>query len=171
MDARALLLKLGHVRRDTSETVLATLESIDPEILVRPGQILGGNGNGSIIRTMGHLVYVEEVWLQELQTGVPVEEAPDPHRYFPVANLAASWRAAGAAWLAEIETMNLNAPFFQNPEHTRSLPNWVIVSNVIHHAAHHIAEVWTALTANGIQPPEINLISWADAHLTRIHEG
>jgi uncharacterized damage-inducible protein DinB len=131
----------------------------------RPATIAGGVGDGSIFAAFVHVVYVERMWLHGHLLGEGVAGGPDPEAYRDGEAVAALWEQTSADWDAFVlarSDQDLCQPYTL-PDGA-AIPTWTVVLHAFNHTTHHVSEIWTALTAAGIQPPELSLMQWARQH-------
>lgn len=148
-------------RNGVRPKIVASIEAANPQDVYRPGTIPGGNGDGSVFATFVHIVDVEESWLHEDLLGEGAQAGPDPERYRDIAAVNAIWEQVGRNWecyLADIADDELVAPLLLRPN--VSVPTWTIALHVFNHTTHHRAEIWTALTTFGEDPPELDVLDY-----------
>lgn len=168
-DGKALITWFAHYRNDVRPVIVEAIATASPDDIHRPGLIPGGNGDGSIFATFVHIVDVEESWLHEEILGKESQGGPDPERYRDFASVAAIWEQVDADWLAWLEGITndeLAAEFHR--QNGRTHPLFAIPMHVFHHTSHHRAEVWAALTSLGLEPPELELVTWARERYERV---
>jgi uncharacterized damage-inducible protein DinB len=149
-------------RNGTRPTIAATIAAANPHDVYRPGVIPGGVGDGSVFAAYVHIVDVEESWLRERLMGEGDTDGSDPERYRDIAAVTAIWEEVGATWsvwLAERSAADLEALFRLG--RGTEVPTYLVVMHVFNHTTHHRAEIWSALTSFGMQPPELDVLDWA----------
>ena len=114
---------------------------------------------GSIFDTLEHIANAERSYWHRLKTGQPFrkpEGAPKP----TIAELQVSILSSGAGLIEIAPTIQPLDGVEVNWEGSpRTVPNAVILTQVINHATEHRAQIMVMLTQLGIQPPELD--SWA----------
>ena len=148
-------------RNGVRPKIAAVIAAANPDDVYRPGMIPGGNGDGSVFATYVHLVDVEESWLHERLRGEGDTDGPDPARYRDIAAVTAIWETVGQDWeryLADMTDGTIGAPFTLG--RGVQVPTWTIALHVFNHTTHHRAEIWTALTTFGEQPPELDVLDY-----------
>ena len=123
---------------------------------------------GSIIETLRHTVGADEGYLEVLAPG-EVSPVHDDDR--TIEALRAATVACGEAWsrLCERELDPALEVVRHRPDGTTSTaPLSIRVAQAIHHGTDHRSQVCTALTALGIEPPEIDVwaFAWKDGRLS-----
>jgi uncharacterized damage-inducible protein DinB len=157
-----MLLAIARYRSDTRERVIEVLRQGGEEVMGQPGAIPGGNGDGSIYATFLHLVDVEESWLHEGLLAEGWQDGPSPERYADFDAIAAIWAQTSADWIDYLTTHGdaaLWSPFTTG--RGRQIPTWMVAWHTFNHTTHHLAEIWTALTVAGIEPPELDPLRWS----------
>ncbi len=143
-----------------TDRILAACEGLDAAQLasIVPGTY------GSIIDTLRHTVGADTRYLLLLSGGVVAdidESAMD------VPALRAAMRDHGPVW-QEVVAGELDADRELTRRHddgsSTTAPLGVRLAQVVHHGTDHRSQVCTALTNLGIEPPEIDVWAWADAH-------
>jgi uncharacterized damage-inducible protein DinB len=116
---------------------------------------------GSIIDTLRHTVNADVSYLTVFSDDGPAEldeEGAD------VATMRSAMEAMGPAWAALLAT-NLDpaTPVTRRRDDgsTSTAPLGIRLAQVIHHGTDHRSQICTALTALGIEPPEIDVWSYA----------
>jgi uncharacterized damage-inducible protein DinB len=116
---------------------------------------------GSIIGTLRHTVGADVSYLTVFTDAGPAEiddETAD------VPTMRAAMEAMGPAWAALLETdLDPDAPVTRHRDDgsTSTAPLGVRLAQVIHHGTDHRSQICTALTSLGIEPPEIDVWSYA----------
>jgi uncharacterized damage-inducible protein DinB len=147
-----------------NDTLLDYCEGLDTEALAltAPGTF------GTVEETFVHVAANEEGYLNELHAaGVTGEMRPTifegdvPRELATVrpvlARTANGWRALVRDW-----PQNAVREFTDDGE-VEQLPISVFVTQVINHATEHRAHIRTILSANDLNPPEIDAWHWSEA--------
>jgi len=116
---------------------------------------------GTIIDTLRHTVGADVNYLGVFTSDGPTladEETAD------LAALRAVMEAMGPAWAALLATeLDPEQPYtrYRDDGSTSTAPLGVRLAQVVHHGTDHRSQVCTALTALGIEPPDIDVWAWA----------
>ncbi len=116
---------------------------------------------GSILETMRHLVGADYGYLEVLSPGAV---APFADETAGIAALRTAMDVTGAAWAALLGTdLDPDAILVRHRDDgsDSSAPLTIRLAQVIHHGTDHRSQVCTALTTLGIEPPEIDVWSYA----------
>lgn len=140
-----------------TDVLLAACEALEPAALETtvPGTF------GSIIETLRHTVGADASYLTLLSGGQmePVDETA-----MGLADLRAVMAQTGPIWQSLLEG-DLDPDVVVTRERedgsTSSAPLGVRLAQAIHHGTDHRSQVCTALTALGVEPPEIDVWAWA----------
>jgi uncharacterized damage-inducible protein DinB len=157
-----MLIAVARLRSEAREIVVDILRQAGADVMHQPGAIPGGNGDGSIYATYLHLVDVEESWLHEGLLAEGWQDGPSTERYSDFEAITTIWAQTSADWityLVDHDDRALWAPFTNG--RGKSIPSWMVAWHTFNHTTHHLAEIWTALTAAGIEPPELDPLRWA----------
>ena len=141
-----------------TDVLLATCASLTPEQLASgvPGTY------GSILDTMRHLVAADAGYLALLSGGA-VPEVVD-EAALDIAAMRAVMATDGPAWQALLaDGTDPDETMVRHHEDgsQSAAPRGIRLAQAIHHGTDHRSQVCTALTALGIEPPEID--AWAYA--------
>ncbi len=123
---------------------------------------------GSILETLRHTVGADVSYLS-LLSGGSVAEIDEASLDLP--GLRAAMEATGPAWSALL-ALDLDPEAMvvrdRDDGSTSGAPLGVRLAQAIHHGTDHRSQVCTALTSLGIEPPEIDVWSyaWKDGRLT-----
>jgi uncharacterized damage-inducible protein DinB len=123
---------------------------------------------GTIIDTLRHTVVAEVNYLAVFTADGPMladSETAD------IPTLRAAMEAMGPAWAALLATdLDAELPLTRTRDDgsTSTAPLGVRLAQVVHHGTDHRSQVCTALTALGIEPPEIDVwaYAWKDGRLS-----
>ncbi len=143
--------------------VWATLRLIDACLVLTPEQLESGvpGTYGSIIDTMRHIVGADASYLFVLSDG-RVGEIEEATMGLP--ELRAVMERDGQAWTAllagDLDPAAVVVRHRDDGSESQA-PLGVRLAQAIHHGTDHRSQVCTALTALGIEPPEID--AWAFA--------
>lgn len=164
-NSQDMILAMCRYRSEMRPVIVETLRQADTESLLEPGAIVGGFGDGSIYAAFSHLVDVEESWLHEFLLNEGFADGPDPARYSDFESIVTIWEQVSADWMAFL-TNSDGTDLWQLREFPSgsNVPVWTVAWHVFNHTTHHTAEMWTALTAAGISPPEVEVMAWARHH-------
>jgi uncharacterized damage-inducible protein DinB len=157
-----MLTAVARFRSATREIVVDVLRQAGTDVVRQPGAIPGGNGDGSIYATYLHLVDVEESWLHEGLLAEGWQDGPATERYSDFDAITAIWAQTSADWISYLvdhDDAALWAPFTNG--RGQQIPSWMVAWHTFNHTSHHLAEIWTALTVAGIEPPELDPLRWA----------
>ena len=141
----------------TRPQVIDAISQLSEEQLRQPGAIVGGMGDGSILKSLIHLVGAEEHWLSRWMRA---EEEPEPDNIGSLESTAKRWEKVDQtrdAWLATLTGADLAAPFrsYTGADgNTATVPLWPALFHVLIHTSHHRGEIYEALTRLG-SPPQI----------------
>jgi uncharacterized damage-inducible protein DinB len=114
---------------------------------------------GSIFDTLEHIANAERSYWHRLKTGQPFRK-PEGARKPTVAELQVSILSSGTGLIEITPTINpLDGVEVNWDGKPRTVPNAVILTQVINHATEHRAQIMVMLTQLGIQPPELD--GWA----------
>jgi uncharacterized damage-inducible protein DinB len=156
MNGRLLADAFGH-------NVWATIKLIDTCLALSEEQLqtpVPGT-YGSIIATMRHTVGADRSYLALLSTGGITEIDEDS---MDLAELRAAMAETGPVWSALL-ALDLDPAAMvvrhRDDGSTSGAPLGVRLAQVIHHGTDHRSQVCTALTNLGIEPPEIDVWSYA----------
>lgn len=120
---------------------------------------------GSIRRTLVHLVSSQYSYLRTLT--LPLDQRLTP-REVPFAELQASVKMSGEGLLALAR--GEQSPF-TSPLQTRDgyfVEPWVVMVQVINHAAEHREQICSMLSALGITPPDLDGWAYGEAASARL---
>ena len=146
--------------------VWATVEVIDACLELSPDQLgtsVPGT-YGSILDTVRHLVGADVAYLFVL-TGGRISQIDEEAMELPA--LRAAMASCGPAWSALLEEERSPDEMVVRRRDDGSesrAPFSIRLAQALHHGTDHRSQISTALTALGIEPPEIDL--WAYASLT-----
>ena len=115
---------------------------------------------GSVRETLAHLVGAEEGYLARATNTPRPQPRPDAH--MPLAELAERIRRMGPAWEQVARDDTLPAAERTTDDGWRLLAV-VLLAQAVHHACEHRAHVLTILGARGIQAPDPDVWSYAEA--------
>lgn len=117
---------------------------------------------GTVIDTLRHLVGADRSYLWVLSGGaVPAIDEDE----MDVAALLDASAACGPGWTALLAgdlDPALMVVRHRDDGIDSGAPLGVRLAQVVHHGTDHRSQVCTALTALGIEPPEIDVWAWAD---------
>lgn len=116
---------------------------------------------GSIIDTLRHTVFADVSYLTVFNASGP--EAGDEETA-DIPTMRALVEAMGPAWAALLETdldPTTTVTRYRDDGSTSSAPLGVRLAQVVHHGTDHRSQVCTALTALGIEPPDIDVWAYA----------
>ncbi len=116
---------------------------------------------GSIIETLRHTVGADHAYLFVLTDGKVAEIDEET---MEIAQLRAANAIAGPAWQAFIASnpdADATVTRHRDDGSTGSAPLSIRVAQALHHGTDHRSQVCTALTSLGIEPPEIDVWSYA----------
>jgi uncharacterized damage-inducible protein DinB len=116
---------------------------------------------GTIRETLAHLVRAEEGYLSRIKNEAPPEPRPDAHT--PLAELAQRIRRMGPEWERVAQDDSLPGGERITADGWRVLAV-VPMAQAVHHACEHRAHVLTILGARGVQAPDPDVWSYAEAH-------
>jgi uncharacterized damage-inducible protein DinB len=116
---------------------------------------------GTVRETLAHLVGAEEGYLSRI-TDTPRPQ-PRPDATTPLAELAARIRRMGPEWERVVQDDSLPGSERTTDDGWRVLAV-VPMTQAIHHACEHRAHVLAILGARGIQAPDPDVWSYAEAH-------
>lgn len=143
-----------------TDRILAACEAVDPAQL---GSTVPGT-YGSIIDTLRHTVGADASYLS-LLSGGRVERIDEAVMDIPA--LRAVMRDHGPVW-QEILAGDLDADLELTRRHddgaVSTAPVGVRLAQAVHHGTDHRSQVCTALTALGVEPPDIDVWAWAWSH-------
>lgn len=125
---------------------------------------------GSILATMRHIVGADASYLFVL-TGGRVAEIDEDR--MDLRELRAVMVANGPAWAALLERdLDPESVVVRHRDDgiDSSAPMGVRLAQALHHGTDHRSQICTALTAIGIEPPEIDAwaFAWQDGRLTEV---
>jgi uncharacterized damage-inducible protein DinB len=141
-----------------TERLIDACEALTPDQLRSPAPGI----YGPIIATLGHLVGSDGWYLNFFRhwTNLIDEDAD-----VTLAELRSAITANGAAWM-EVLAGELHADA-DMVEHGDGwdfhAPLGIRINQVIHHGTDHRSQICTALTALGVEPPEIDLWAYGEA--------
>lgn len=153
----------------------ATLRLIDACAPLRPDQLASSvpGTYGSILDTLRHLVGADRSYLAVLSPDV-VPEIDEAELDLP--GLRATMQANGPSWAALVaRSLDPDAVVVRRRDDGSEshAPLGIRLAQALHHGSDHRSQVCTALTALGIEPPEIDAwdFAWADGRLVEIPAG
>ncbi|HEX6029844.1 MAG TPA: DinB family protein [Tepidiformaceae bacterium] len=139
----------------------------DEAVLRRPVVIPGGQGDGSIWDTLGHIAGAEEHWTNRW-LGNPSSELKGGSSYADLRTMIDDWwtnnqRLRG--WLTRLRDDELAGQlhYYRTNGEARQNVLWHTLLHVANHSTHHRAEACTALTAAGSAPHGVDMIDWIRA--------
>lgn len=143
-----------------TDLILAACENLAPEALATavPGTY------GSILDTLRHLVGADAGYLSVLSGGRVTridEDAMD------LAGLRATMRVHEPVWqqvLAADPDVDQVLVRRRDDGSSTEAPIGVRLAQVLHHGTDHRSQVCTALSALGVEPPDIDVWAWAWSH-------
>ena len=143
-----------------TDVILAACENLAPEALATtvPGTY------GTILDTLRHLVGADAGYLAVLSGGRVTRIDEDA---MGIPGLRATMRAHDPIWqqvLAAEPDPDGVLVRRRDDGSTTEAPVGVRLAQVIHHGTDHRSQVCTALTALGVEPPDIDVWAWADSH-------
>ncbi|MGH2408315.1 MAG: DinB family protein [Candidatus Limnocylindrales bacterium] len=146
--------------------VWATLKLLDACAGLRPEQLETSvpGTYGPIIGTMRHLVGGDTAYLWVITGGRTRSIEDDEEEHMGLAELRTLTEANGAAWtalLAEDLDADRIVTRHRDDGTDSQAPLSVRLAQAVHHGTDHRSQVCTALTALGIEPPDIDV--WAFA--------
>jgi len=145
--------------------VWATVRLIDTCLALGPGQLdteVPGTF-GSIISTMRHTVGADVSYLFALTDGRTSEIDEES---MGLTELRAAMEAAGDDWTALLATdpdPDVDCVRHRDDGTDSHAPVGVRLAQVLHHGTDHRSQICTALTALGVEPPEIDVWAFADS--------
>jgi uncharacterized damage-inducible protein DinB len=152
--------------------VWATIRLIDACLVLSPEQLRSGvpGTYGSILDTMRHLVGGDASYLSVVTDG-RVHEIPEETMGLP--ELRAAMEANGAAWTALLAgdlDPGVVVVRHRDDGSESQAPLGIRLAQAIHHGTDHRSQVCTALTALGIEPPEIDVwaFAWDEGRLVEV---
>jgi uncharacterized damage-inducible protein DinB len=155
--------------------VWATLRLIDACAALPPDQLASGvpGTYGSVVDTLRHLVGADCSYLALLSAGAVPEIDEDE---LDLAGLRAAMEANGPAWAAlAAQDLDPDAVVVRRRDDGSEshAPLGIRLAQALHHGSDHRSQVCTALTALGIEPPEIDAwdFAWAGGRLAEIPAG
>lgn len=143
--------------------VWATIRVIDACLTLPPVQLETSVPGtfGSILETLRHLVGADASYLWVLSDGRRPEI---PEGEMGLAELRTAIEQSGPEWTAVLEE-NLDPEAIvvrhRDDGTTSHAPRGVRMAQVLHHGTDHRSQVCTALTALGVEPPEIDVWDFA----------
>lgn len=143
--------------------VWATIRVIDACLTLPPEQLETSVPGtfGSILETLRHLVGADASYLWVLSDG---RRAEIPGAEMGLAELRTAMEQSGPEWTAVLEE-NLDPEAIvvrhRDDGTTSHAPRSVRMAQVLHHGTDHRSQVCTALTALGVEPPEIDVWDFA----------
>jgi uncharacterized damage-inducible protein DinB len=152
--------------------VWATLRLIDACLALSPEQLRSGvpGTYGSILDTMRHLVGGDASYLSVLTDG-RVPQIPEETMGLP--ELRAAMDSCGSAWTSllaqDLDPAVVVVRHRDDGSESRA-PLGIRLAQAIHHGTDHRSQVCTALTALGIEPPEIDVwaFAWEQGRLVEV---
>ena len=152
--------------------VWATLRLIDACTPLSPGQLATGvpGTYGSIIETMRHLVGADSSYLFALTGGRTPTIDEDQ---MDLGELRAVMEGNGVAWsslLAQELDPDVVVVRHRDDGSESHAPTGIRLAQALHHGTDHRSQVCTALTALGVEPPEIDAwdFAWQDGRLAEV---
>ena len=135
-----------------NEQILSACAALSQEQLrARPASATAG----SILETLQHLVAGQQGYLRLLTK--PLEERREPIPESPFEQLSLLAQVSGEALLALVGGASSLAAKTRIQTRDRHLVEpWVVLVQVINHAAEHREQVKSMLSALGVTPPEID---------------
>jgi uncharacterized damage-inducible protein DinB len=116
---------------------------------------------GTVRETLAHLVRAEEGYLSRITNESLPQTRPDGQT--PLAELSARIRRMGPEWERVAQDDSLPGGARTTDDGWRVLA-LVPMAQAIHHACEHRAHVLTILGARGVQAPDPDVWSYAEAH-------
>jgi uncharacterized damage-inducible protein DinB len=157
---------------DFGHHVWATLRLIDACLALSPEQLASGVSGtyGSILDTMRHLVGADASYLSLLSDG-RIREIDE--ETLDLAELRAAMERNGPVWTALLaEDLDPAAIVVRHRDDgsESQAPLGIRLAQVIHHGTDHRSQICTALTALGIEPPEIDVwaFAWEQGRLVEV---
>lgn len=143
-----------------TDVLIAACAPLPPDALAAPVP----GAYGSILDTLRHLVGADANYLAVLtggRVGRIEEDAMDPAALRAViGEHATAWQEVVAGEIDADEVLIRRRPDGSSTE----APVSVRLAQALHHGTDHRSQVCTALTSLGVEPPDIDVWSWADAH-------
>ncbi len=141
-----------------TDRILETCEALEVDQL---GTTVPGT-YGTIIATLRHTVGADASYLSLLSEGKVSDVDEDA---MDIPGLRAEMRELGPVWQWLVaQDLDPDRQILRRREDgsTSNAPLGVRLAQVIHHGTDHRSQVCTALSALGIEPPEIDVWAWAD---------
>ena len=143
--------------------VWATLRLLDACLLLSPGQLETGvpGTYGSIVDTMRHLVGADASYLFTLTDGRVSRIDEDR---MDLAELRSAMERHGPAWSSVLaQELDPDAVLVRRRDDGSEphAPIGIRFAQALHHGSDHRSQVCTALTALGVEPPEIDAWDFA----------
>lgn len=119
---------------------------------------------GSIIDTLRHLVGADAGYLALLTEGRVAAIDEEEEKRLELGQLRTISATHGPAWTELLATNpDPDAPITRHREDGDSVaPVGIRLAQAVHHGTDHRSQVCTALTSLGMEPPEIDVWSYAD---------
>jgi uncharacterized damage-inducible protein DinB len=160
----AALLELYRHKTWATVRLIEFCEGLTPQQLdaAAPGTY------GSVRDTLAHLVRAEEAYFARV-TGRRLSE-PIGDRAVSLQELAERIRNLGPEWEALAQDPAVAATEVTTPDGWRQA-GAIVMAQAIHHADDHRTHVLTVLSVNGIEGPDLDVWSYADANGKVEHVG
>jgi uncharacterized damage-inducible protein DinB len=146
--------------------VWATLHLLDTCLDLTPEQLATNvpGTYGSILDTLRHLVGADASYLEVLTGGsfAPIDEAG-----MDLSGLRSVMERVGPAWTSLLGgELDPDAMVIRHRDDGSEghAPLGIRVAQVLHHGTDHRSQICTALTTIGLEPPEIDVWAFGEAH-------